>query len=65
LGKQIDVENDNSLNFSLSLDDDSGEIGFRSMNMGAFHGIAEQDGLLSAETAIEYCWQIVKASLER
>ena len=55
-GTTIDINNDNSMNDWLSIDDRRSELSIRKSNMGfeAVHG--DFEGLLSPQKAAEYLW---------
>ena len=58
-GNHIDIENDGSLNESLSVEDSDGELGLKPMGMFG----AERDGLMSSSEAAEYLWKLVCQNL--
>jgi hypothetical protein len=55
-GNHIDIENDNSMNESLSIEDHDGELTLKPLGMGRFG--AERDSVMSARQAAEYLWKL-------
>jgi hypothetical protein len=56
-GTHIDINNDNSCNDSLYVDEKEGELGLKaSMRMFGVAASEEFDGVLSAEKAAQYLW---------
>jgi len=55
-GNHIDIENDNSMNESLSIEDHDGELMLKPMGMGMFG--AERDKPMAARQAAEYLWKL-------
>ncbi len=56
-GSHLDVEGDGSMNESISVEDQGGDLKLKPMGMGMF-GL-DRDKLLSPEEAAEYLWKIV------
>lgn len=56
-GNHIDIENDNSMNESITIEEHEGELKLKPMGMGIFG--AERDKLMSPREVAEYLWRIV------
>jgi len=55
-GNHIDIENDNSMNESLSIEELDGDLMLKPMGMGMFG--AERDSVMTAKQAAEYLWKM-------
>jgi len=56
-GNRMDIENDNSMNESLSLEKHSGELRLKPMGMWMFG--ADRDKPMTPPEAAEYIWKMV------
>jgi hypothetical protein len=56
-GSHLDIENNSSMNESISLEEHEGELILKPMGMGMFG--AERDKLMSPQEVSEYLWKIV------
>ena len=55
-GNHIDIENDNSMNESLFIEDHDGELMLKPLGMGSFG--ADRDSQMSAKQVAEYLWKL-------
>lgn len=61
-GNRIDIENDNSMNESLSMEDHDGELRLKPMGMWMFGN--DRDKLMMPKDAAEYLWKMVCQNFE-
>lgn len=60
-GNHIDIENDSSMNESISIEESDGELKLKAMGFGMFG--AEKDRLMTPSEAAEYLWKMACQSL--
>lgn len=63
-GTFIDINNDNSMNIWLSIDDTGPELGLRKPNIGFDSVRGDFEGVLSSQKAAEYLWLKAAGPLE-
>ena len=56
-GDRIDIENDGSMNESISLEEHEGELKLKPISIASYG--SERDKLMSSRDVAEYFWKIV------